>query len=164
MERDELLERLRSYKRDAARREHLTCEIQDMAIRINRAAVAETVLGSGGGNDGMPKGGKISKPAERAALLIADGVVPERVLEWQGELETMQAELGTLERRVRMIDRAMSALNEMERVVVEMHEMEGVSWAELEARSRRLFGVDVSRNTLRNRRRDALDMMLEVLR
>lgn len=165
MTRDELVEMLRAHKVTRARRANLAIEAEEMLIRINRAAANDAVVmaNRAPGGDGTPRGNRISKPVEAAGIRSMDGDVSEQMAMWLEESKQMQEELLRLGRMNDRVENAMRALSERERVVVERHIMDGVSWAELVAMSPRIFGVTLSRGTLRRIKDGALDKMLSTM-
>lgn len=164
MTREQLIEMLRGHKMAKARLEILRVEAGEMLMQINRAAredAAQSAMHSSLG--GMPGSGIISKPVEAAGIRSLDGVLSPQMRQWLEESEQMQQELQQLERRVETIDRALGGLRQQERVTVEQHIMEGISWRELASMSPRLYGEHKSQGTLRGWQSDALDKMLIAL-
>lgn len=164
MTKGEVMELLRGHKLDKARLEILRAEAGEMLVRINRAAredAAQSAMHSGIG--GLHGGGIISKPVEAAGIRSMDGVLSPQMRQWLQESEQMQRELERLERRVATVDRALGGLRQKERVTVEQHIMEEISWRELASMSPKLFGEHKSQGTLRGWQSDALDKLLRAL-
>lgn len=166
MTKTELLEILGKHKESKARRAILEADVQDMLISLNRAAMTDAAESTirGAGFDGAPSSGRIGKPVESAALRSIEGKASEALERWKAECEAMQEELAKLVKLTDRVDKAMEALTQMERQIIELHEMERVSWRELGDRSRSLWGYFTSEGTLRNRQRKAVEKMLAAMK
>lgn len=166
MTKGEIVEILGRHKEAKARRGVLEADVARMERQLEREQ-AEDAAGStmqGRGFGGVPGSGRISKAVETAAVRSMDGEPSQMLAMWQAELEAMREELAQLAAITDRVDRAMDALTQMERQVIELHEMEGVSWRELVDRSRRLWGYVISEGTLRNRQRAALEKLAVAMR
>lgn len=166
MDKAGLIEILRSHKKTKARRDVLAGDVEDMVRRINREAMndaAESTM-HGMRYDGVPGGGKLSKPVEEAGIRGADGVVTPIMRQWMQECAEMEQELEKLNRVVRRVECGLEALDAEELQVIRLHEIEQVSWREMVDNARKLFGVPYSQGTLRNKQQTGLEKMLEVMR
>ena len=166
MTKGEIVGILGKHKEAKARRAILEADVARMERQLEREQ-AEDAAGStmqGRGFGGVPGGGRISKAVETAAVRSMDGEPSQMLAMWQAELEAMREELAQLVAITDRVDMAMDALTQMERQVIELHEMEGVSWRELADRSRRLWGYVISEGTLRNRQRAALEKLAVAMR
>ena len=165
MTKDEILEMLREHKEAKARRAILEADVEEMRRKLEREEQADVVgrTMQGKGFGGVPGGGRISKVVEMAVVRSLDEGPSPMLAQWQDELKSMEAELAGLVSVTDRVDRGMEALTGMELQVIELHELEKVSWRELADRSRRLWGYTMSESTLRNKRRAALEKLAAVM-
>lgn len=165
MTRDALIVLLQGHKMAKARLEVLRTEAERMIVQINRAAMEDAAMSAmhGGGIAGASGGGGISKPVETAAIRSMDGIPSPQMRVWLEESRQMQEEIQRIERRVEPVDVALSGLRQQERIVIEQHIMEEVSWRELACMTPRLFGEHKSQGTLRGWQSDALNKLAGAL-
>jgi len=165
MTREALIELLRGHRMDQARLMILKEDAEKMIVQINRAAREDAAMSAmhGGGIAGASGSGSISKPVEAAAIRSMDGVPSPQMKVWLDESRQMQEEIQRLERRVIPVERALAGLRQQERIVLEQHIMEEISWRELACMTPRLFGEHKSQGTLRGWQNDALAKMERAL-
>lgn len=165
MTREELREALCGFKETKARLEALKPQAEEMLRQINRAAMeaAPEMAYRGVDYSGQHGGSGVSSPVQDAVIRAMEGEVPEQLRLWMRESEELQEEIQRLDCQVRRMEAALSALNQRERIVVEQHMIEDVSWRALVSQSHRLLGEHYSEGTLRSIQQRALDKMLGVL-
>lgn len=111
--------------------------------------------------DGQPKGNTISKRVEEIAIRAMDGHFPAHVKEWIEDLHKLQNEADVLNYRVQTVENALQILRTNERIIIQKKLIDDVSWSELSAQCKRLFGMEVSRSTMKRWKTEALRKMAE---
>lgn len=165
MTKEELRQALGVYKQRKARLAAIEPEAERMQRDIARATANAPVEMAYRGVDysGVHGGGGVSSPVESVVLAALDGKMLAQVEAWKRELAELQQEMQELRWWLRRIDAGLSAMRADERMVIEQHVIEGVSWTMLISQSKRLLGESYSRGTLRAMQERGMAKMLEVL-
>lgn len=160
-------ELMSSYRANRARLDHLRIESADLLKQINaeaRNALANDAIHAQQ-YTGMPHTGAVNRAVEESALRYTDGYQSPLVKGWMQDHERLMDELYQLERDVGYVDAWLCALDAKERVVIENHKPVGLlSWPELAASSKRLFGEYKSQSGLRNIAREAMKKIYAIAR
>ena len=166
MNPEQVNEKLENYRASRARLEHLKMEAEELLrqIQIEAANAAANEAIRCQQYTGMPHPSGVNRSVEDAAIRYADGYSGQLARQWENERAEMLREVGVLERSVRYVDTWLSALEEKERVVVTNHIIDKVSWNELSAMSRSLFGYHMSVSGLRSIGREALRKIYDIAR
>ena len=154
-----LLSRYAANKGRAARLEVEIGKLELEARKI-RAMEADTLKAST--VDGLPrrKGGK-SDPTGKKAVQLASGDAVSRdearVLE---KISGKRADLAQLTLDVKLVDGWLGALMERERLIINLQMIQKRSWRETAAEYERVFGDQMSDDTLRRMRDRAIEFIV----
>lgn len=161
---DQVNEALENYRAKKARLEHLRIESDELmrAIEAEAASAAEREAIRGQQYTGMPHSGGVNRGVEDAAIRYADGYAGGLAKAWREDWNEMQQEITQLMRAVRLVEAWLGALGEKELVVVTAHRLDGRSWNELSASSRRLLGEHMSVSGLRAIGRAAMAKIYDI--
>lgn len=150
---------LSDYRRCAARRDFLKAQIPlaERQLAEEKESMLENAVLPGRA-PGTPGGGGPGNPTARLAVKFASGYQPQYIREMAGDLRRMQDELQECDTVCRCVDAWRTALNERERLVIDLHVIGGESYAEvLEAFARRFPATAItSRDGLRRMKQRAM--------
>jgi hypothetical protein len=111
--------------------------------------------------DGLPRGNIISRRVEEIGIKALDGILPCHVKEWMKDLHKLQADIESLLYCVKTVENALQCLRANEKNIIQKKLIEDVSWSELGCLSKKMFGYEVSRSTLKRWKAEALRKMAE---
>lgn len=130
MRREQVKRMLESYRQCAARRECLRLEIplaqEQLALEQERALESDALPRPG---VEAPRGGGPGDPTARLAVRYASGYQPRYIREMAADVRRMQDELRECDAVCRYVDAWRGALNDRERLVVDLHMIGGETYA-----------------------------------
>lgn len=152
---------LSKYSANKGRAARIEAEIGKLELEARRIRALEADTLKASSVDGMPrrKGGK-SDPTARKAVQLASGEAVSRdearVLE---KISGKKADLAQLTLDVKLVDGWLWALMERERLVINLQMIQKRSWRETAAEYERVFGDQMSDDTLRRMRDRAVEFI-----
>ena len=134
---DEIRKILRSFRTTQARVSYLKQQAEDIrkAIFAENSPAMQAIHGQH--YDFTPSRGAPSSVQERLCLKELETPDAER---WQKELRTLEAEIRKAESDAKFVDIWLTGLTEKERTVLTAHEIDLMSWTEMEINSVKLLG------------------------
>ena len=157
---------LKDYKRCMARRDYLIQAINILKGQIQRAQDQAMILEAqkSAPMNGMPHGSNPGNPVESLVLRYESGYKPQYIQEMDADLLQMQDELKEVTTVCNCVQAWLLALNDKERILVNAHVIDGLSWAETVPLLQREYPGTFtgSRNGLRDLQRRALEKIYSV--
>ena len=154
----DLLGRLSANKGRAAR---LSAEIAKMEGEARQLRALEADPLKANAPDGMPrgKGGK-SDPTGRKAVQLADGQAMSRdEARIRERIGAKKEELSLLQYDISLAEGWLSALMDREKLIITLQTVQKRSWRETAAEYKRVFGDEMSEDTLRRMRDRTIDLI-----
>jgi hypothetical protein len=166
---------LKEYRVSKAKIRMAELEIEQLTdllrqgTRVNTESTAEVIeamiLGRTSDPGSTVCSGRVSSPTENVAMtyLIEWAKEPPAAAEIRTRVADIRSAIYGLSLGVRMVDRALEALNEREKWVIENLYLEGLSWRMIQENFAGRF-EDRDERTLKRYRREGLNKMDEVMR
>lgn len=165
MSPQQLTEILKNYKSTRARVAYLQSQLEmlDRFLRKCRGEMIEDQVSMSQAITGMPHGTTVGDPTSRLALDIASGKITPFIKQIQEEIVKVQAELQKIAPDVRTVELILEAVNERERLVLEMKMIDELSWAEILDRMNRKYNNSYSKRSLQRLLDRAVDKAYEIV-
>ena len=145
-----LLEKLKNYRTSWARRAYLQSQLQELEqlLKICQSEMINDQVSMSRAITGMPHGSGTGDPTGRLAMDIASGKVTDFVKQIQDEITHVQEELLKVAPDVHTVELILNALNDRERIVLEMKMIDDRPWAEILTRMNRQYNNSYSKRSL----------------
>lgn len=112
---------------------------------------------------GMPHGSGISNPTERVALELAEGRETEEVKSLRLKIEQLNNERTELEYNIQYVEAWLAGLTERERLIIEASCIDGESWYNVMRRYQQVYGIEISKSTIRRMKATALGKIYSII-
>jgi len=132
---------LRGYKNCRARREYLRAELPEAErlLAHEREHMLENEALRGHEMGTVQSGGSFGDPTASLVMKYASGYEPRYIREMAGDVRRRQDELRECEMVCRCVEAWLEALGQKERLVIETHVLEGLTWTEAGPRLAAVF-------------------------
>ena len=132
---------LRDYKRCQARRDFLQAELPlaERQLRYEREHMLENEALRGRRPDETGHGSENADPTARLVLKFASGYEPRYIKDMAWDIQKRRDEMQECDAVCRCVEAWLQALGEKERMVVQTHVLEGLSWTEAGPRLSAVF-------------------------
>ena len=161
-----LMEILKNYRPLRARCAYLQSQLEmlERFLRICEGEMIEDQVTMSQAITGMPHGSGVGDPTARLAMDIASGKVTEFVKQIWQEIEQTREELDRTSPDVRTVEIVLEALNERERILLEMKMIDEYSWAEILGTMKRKYSNSYSKRSLQRLLDRAIDKACEIVK
>ena len=149
---------LKSYRANAARREHLQSELDEIKRGIQLEELPELHAVNAQSYEQRIAGGEKYSVVERLAL--SDRYKSDTIDSWRAQVADMNRELMDAERECKIVDIWLGGLTDRECIVIREHFIEGKTMREMTT----AFQYPMSEQTIRRIKRAALDKIFEIAR
>lgn len=156
---------LSGYMRNKARKGHLEAEIKkmDREYQRTRSELVDTLAGPRAQViTDMPHGTGISDPTAQLAVKLAGGWENDELKEMRREIQRKQGCLEDIRTELEYVDAWVEGLPARERFVIEHQMLRQEYWREVEDGYRERFGYEVSRDTLKRTKMQALTLIYQI--
>lgn len=160
MTNERIEEMLCGYRQAIGRAEYLEVAIHELEQELKQwdeSRIADMTGIGAVSMDGMPHGNKVGQPTERIAIMLADGGSSEGQRTTEALLRDYREELHYKRVQIRFVEALMKGLTEKQAFVISKIYFEKLTYRETGDAYRNKYGEYVTRDTVRNIRRDALE-------
>jgi hypothetical protein len=161
---DEMLRNYKSYLGRCGHIKTLIDELKREAILMQIEARDDLLNSSGKQLDGMPRGTTVGNPTERVALMLVLGYVPDGVAEIQAEIAKLEAEYRQKNIVVLLVEAWLRGLTEKEKWMIERCIFDGMTYRQINAMYRQVYGECCSKDSLQRLKKTALTKIYEMAR
>lgn len=165
MTRDEIEERLKTYRFEVGRCGHLLNEIEltKREIEAAKSGLAGDLAGPAAQViTDMPRGTSVGNPTEKIGIMLASGYKSDEIQELEAKLGELLAEYTERKKTVDYVESWLGGLPERERWMIEMQVVDGVIWREIITKYPEKFGEYRSKDTLKRIRDKAFEMIIDM--
>lgn len=152
---DTLLAQYRDNTARVAMLRNQVSELEYLLEQLRANVVSDTVRITATLSD-MPRGGQLSDPTARLAMMLAEGISPRHIQQVESELESLKAQLHKAETPVKTVDAWLLALTERQRFVLIRKSIDRMTWREIIYTFQQQYGTSYSRNGIKRIHKDAL--------
>lgn len=158
---DTLLAQYRDNTARVAMLRNQVSELEYLLEQLRANVVSDTVRITATLSD-MPRGGQLSDPTARLAMMLAEGISPRHIQQVESELESLKAQLHKAEIPVRTVDAWLLSLNEKQRFVLTRKAIDNQTWREIIYATQREFGKTYSKPGIKKFCRTALEKVYAI--
>ena len=163
--KDKVKAMLKHYNENQARCSFLAEEIRRLRVLLINEERIEKESGyiTTSQLTGMPRGTNISDPTAREGTKLADGIIPQYLIELRSDLVSSVDELAEKAYEVKCVQAWLIALNAKELIVLETQYINSRSWKDTASEYQNKIGYLVSQKTLKRIRDVAMNRIYSVV-
>ena len=158
---DEMLANYREYAARVAYLSEAVKQTERLCVSLRQNVVEDSISITQVISD-MPRGTAISDPTGRLGSMLAEGYVPEHILQAEADLESMKLEIRSKENVVVFVEAWLRGLSDRERFVIEHKVIAGMYWREMIPLYKREFGDEYSKQGLKRIKAKALEKIYRI--